>query len=411
MSSGEAKRKKEEPLVVSNPREVLAMLDCIDSMVEVLAYMNDSRRKRRTYVRPEHVPFLETRFRDFDEYLSSQTPEAFLQYTRLSPEEFEELFDHLGGRLHHASTHAAPIGARQRMCVYLRFVGNGFNFTTLSEEFSCGKATVSAIVSEVIEAIIEGETHNAFPPITRSYLEEVAVKAQEKFDYPHAVGFLDGRHVAIKRPYGAIETFMNYKNFQSLVLIAVCDVDNRFLLFDVGQPGQLGDTSIFQSSSIKTFFDECDDVFPETRDLGDVGPVPYHILTDDGFGQGGARYIEPFPAQFADTGSKRRFNAKHGEARKVIDTTFDILQRRFAVLQKPMQLEPTRAGRLITSLLILHNIVAWREDVAAYVEKFPPITESLVPLQPISQSDGPEEARLARERIVQHYDNLYGVVV
>ncbi|VDM53921.1 unnamed protein product [Angiostrongylus costaricensis] len=107
---------------VSNPEEVLAMLDSIDAMTDVLEYLYESQRRRRTYVRPEHVPFLETRFRDFDEYLSSQTPEAFLQYTRLMPAEFEQLFEHLGGRLHHASTHAAPIGARQRMCIYLRRV-------------------------------------------------------------------------------------------------------------------------------------------------------------------------------------------------------------------------------------------------------------------------------------------------
>ncbi|VDP11681.1 unnamed protein product [Heligmosomoides polygyrus] len=397
-------------IAVSNPKEVLAMLDCIDSMVDVLTYLHESRRKRRTYVRPEHVPFLETRFRDFDEYLSSQTPEAFLTYTRLTPEEFEELFEHLGGRLHHASTHAAPIGARQRMCIYLRFVGNGFNFTTLSQEFSCGKATVSAIVSEVTEAIIEGETHHAFPPITRSYLEEVAARAEEKFDYPRAVGFLDGRHVAIKKPNGGIETYLNYKNFQSVVLMAVCDVDHRFLIFDVGTPGQQGDTSVFQHSSIRTFFDECDDVFPETCDLGDVGPVQYHILTDDGFGQD-RRYIEPFPANLANTGSKRRFNAKHAVARKTIDATFDMLQRRFAVLQKPLQLEPHRGTRLVTSLLILHNLVAWKQNVAEYVERYPASTEPMVSLQPISQVEGPKEARLARQRMVQHYDNLYGAVM
>ncbi|XGW29387.1 hypothetical protein V3C99_008867 [Haemonchus contortus] len=396
--------------VVNNPKEVLAMLDCIDSMVDVLAYLHESRRKRRTYVRPEHVPFLETRFRDFDEYLSSQTPEAFLEYTRLTPEEFEGLFEHIGGRLHHASTHAAPIGARQRMCVYLRFVGNGFNFTTLSEEFSCGKATVSSIVSEVTEAIIEGENNRAFPPITRSYLTDVANKIQEKFDYPRAVGFLDGRHIAIKKPNGGIETYLNYKNFQSVVLMAVCDADHRFLIFDVGFPGQNGDTGVFQKSSIKTFFEECEDVFPETADLGTVGPVQYHILTDDGFGQD-VRYIEPFPGQTADTGSKRRFNTKHGCARRTIDATFDILQRRFAVLQKPLQLEPGRGSRLITSLLILHNLVAWKQDISKYVDRYPPSKESLVGLQPITQTEGPEEARLARERIVQHYDNVYGVVM
>uniref|UniRef100_A0A158PCP4 DDE Tnp4 domain-containing protein n=1 Tax=Angiostrongylus cantonensis TaxID=6313 RepID=A0A158PCP4_ANGCA len=267
---------------VSNPEEVLAMLDSIDAMTDVLEYLYESQRRRRTYVRPEHVPFLETRFRDFDEYLSSQTPEAFLQYTRLMPAEFEQLFEHLG------------------------------------------------------------ETHNAFPPITRKYLEEVAAKVQELYDYPRAVGFLDGRHVPIKKPNGGAEAYLNYKNFQSILLIAVCDVNHRFLIFDVGSPGQLGDAS--------TFFDECDDVFPETCDLGDVGPVQYHILTDDGFGQD-VRYIEPYPGNSADTGSKRRFNMKHGCARRVIDATFDILQRRFAVLQKPLQLEPNRATKLVTSLL------------------------------------------------------------
>ncbi|KAJ1362435.1 hypothetical protein KIN20_021975 [Parelaphostrongylus tenuis] len=158
------------------------------------------------------------------------------------------------------------------------------------------------------------------------------------------------------------------------------------------------------------FFDECDDVFPETSDLGDVGPVQYHILTDDGFGQG-FRYIEPFPGNLVDTGSKRRFNMKHGCARRVIDVAFDILQRRFAVLQKPLQLEPGRATRLVTSLLILHNLIAWKEDVAAYVERYPPSVEPLAFLQPISQIEGPQQARVARERIVQHYDNLYGVLL
>ncbi|PIO61629.1 hypothetical protein TELCIR_16842 [Teladorsagia circumcincta] len=93
--------------------------------------------------------------------------------------------------------------------------------------------------------------------------------------------------------------------------MAVCDADHRFLIFDVGSPGQEGDASVFQKSSIRTFFDECEDVFPDTTELGAVGPVQYHILTDDGFGQD-VRYIEPFPGQTADTGSKRRFNTKHG---------------------------------------------------------------------------------------------------
>ncbi|CAJ0600619.1 unnamed protein product [Cylicocyclus nassatus] len=395
--------------VVNNPREITTILDCIDSMVDVLQYLHESRRRRRTYVRPEHVPFLETRFRDFDEYLSSQTPESFLEYTRLYPGEFEVLFDHLGGRLHHASTHVAPIGARQRLCIFLRYVGNGFNFTNLSEEFSCGKATVSAIVSEVMEAIIESETHTAFPPLTRQYLEKAAAKTEELYDYPRAVGFLDGRHVAIKKPNGCADDYLNYKNLQSIVLLAICDAEYRFLLFDVGIPGSRGDTSAFKNSSIYTFLSECDDLFPETTDLGGVGPVQYHILSDDGMGDG-SRYIEPFSGRAANTGSKQRFNKKHLSARATMTKAVEMLQRRFSVLQKPLQLEPNRGGKLVTALLILHNLVAWEQNVAEYVERYPPIADALAPLQP-TQKKLSEEAAAARDRIVKHYDNLYGVLV
>ncbi|VDM78605.1 unnamed protein product [Strongylus vulgaris] len=175
-------------------------------------------------------------------------------------------------------------------------------------------------------------------------------------------------------------------------------------------PGTLGDTSIFKSSSIYTFLKECDDLFPETANLGTVGPVQYHILSDDGLGEG-ARYVEPFTGRSADSGSKQRFNKKHGCARGLIHTAFLMLQRRFAVLQKPLQLEPTRGGRLVTSLLILHNLVAWKQDVAAYVERYPPTTDALAPLQPTSQRKISAEAASARDRIVKHYDNLYGVLI
>ncbi|KHJ77226.1 hypothetical protein OESDEN_23154 [Oesophagostomum dentatum] len=208
-----------------------------------------------------------------------------------------------------------------------------------------------------MEAIIESETGNAFPPITRAYLEEVAKKTQELYDYPRGVGFLDGRHVGIKiiKKSKGIEGYMNYKNYQSIVLLAICDADYRFLLFDVGMPGSIGDSSVFRNSSIYTFLSECDDLFPETADLGDVGPVQYHILTDDGMGHG-ARYVEPFPGRSAKTGSKQRFNKKHGNARRVIETAFEMLQRRFAVLQKPLQLEPKRAQKLVTSLLVSRSL-------------------------------------------------------
>lgn len=38
----------------------------------------------------------------------------------------------------------------------------------------------------------------AFIPISRQSLMETAVKTQQRYDYPRAVGFMDGKHIALK---------------------------------------------------------------------------------------------------------------------------------------------------------------------------------------------------------------------
>ncbi|KAL6723876.1 hypothetical protein Aduo_018833 [Ancylostoma duodenale] len=59
----------------------------------------------RPYVRPEHEPFLETRFRTFDEYLAAASPESFLGYTRAYPAEFQELYECLAPLITHPPNH------------------------------------------------------------------------------------------------------------------------------------------------------------------------------------------------------------------------------------------------------------------------------------------------------------------
>ncbi|KAL4125803.1 hypothetical protein QTP88_010043 [Uroleucon formosanum] len=41
----------------------------------------------------------------------------------------------------------------------------------------------------------------------------------------------------------------NYKGFFSLVLMAICDSDYKFVLIDVGTYGRFGDSAIFQNSN------------------------------------------------------------------------------------------------------------------------------------------------------------------
>ncbi|EYC45245.1 hypothetical protein Y032_0434g1393 [Ancylostoma ceylanicum] len=83
--------------------------------------------------------------------------------------------------------------------MYLRFTGHGSSYQSLSAEFSCGERTLSAVVDEVTEAIIKALFERAFPNLTREDFEDIARKTQVRYSYRRAIGFIDGKHVAIKR--------------------------------------------------------------------------------------------------------------------------------------------------------------------------------------------------------------------
>ncbi|KHJ95080.1 hypothetical protein OESDEN_04981 [Oesophagostomum dentatum] len=419
------------------------VLQELQNLADSLEEEEEGRRRPRPYVRPQHAPFLPTRFRVFDEYLVSHDPVAFCEYTRLTPAEFEDLYVSLASKLQHVPSHAAPITGRHRLFIYMRYVSFGGTFKSLSQELCCGKKTVSDIVDEVTKAISDfpplsrpnmqsveeirpisfvtfykhaSQSMNyeatvlsadAFPPITRQMLEDCALKTHSLYDYQRAVGFLDGKHIMIKKPKHSGSLYWNYKNFNSIILLAMCDADYHITAFDIGAPGRAGDAGVFRRSLIKRFFDRNDHLFPPNRDLDGVGEVQYHILVDGGFGQG-HRFVRPYREPMANSGSKRRFSAKHSGARRMIESVFGILVRRFQILQEPLKVEPKRAARIVRSILTLHSIIGIRRENIEPVIRAPPLRNAFVPLEMLAGGGGTESAKLARERIRTYYDMKYG---
>ncbi|KAL6736016.1 hypothetical protein Aduo_006412 [Ancylostoma duodenale] len=292
--------------------------------------------------------------------------------------------------------------------VLFRFIGHGSSYQSLSAEFTCGERTVSAVVDEVTEAVIKVLFGRAFPRLVRRDFEDIAHRTQARYDYPRAIGFMDGKHVAIKKPAHSGSGYFNYMKFHSIILLACCDCDYNIIAFDVGAPGRAGDAGVFRTSDVKRWMEENESSFPETRELGEVGPVQFHFLVDSGFGQD-FRLVRPYPNQGDGDMSRMRFNRKHSGARRLIESTFGILCRRFAVLQKPVELNPVKTSRLVISLMVLHNLVARRKDALRDVERYPPYEGALASLQNEEGSDGAGSAVTARDKIKQHYDQLYGI--
>ncbi|WKY05079.1 hypothetical protein Q1695_005810 [Nippostrongylus brasiliensis] len=341
-------------------------MDCIDFtaellLIEALALVldldADSDRRRRPYINKAHLPFLDTRFRIFDAYISSLNPDSFYTYVRLYPNEFEALHDRLVRKLSHAVTHRAPIPSRQRLCVFLRFTGHGSSYHHMSGEFAIGATTACGIAHEVARAIID-ELHDcAFPTVTFQTWLYALDDFCTRWDYPAAMGALDGKHIACVCPNRSGSRFFIYKNFYSLVLLALVDANYKCVLYDLGAPGRSSDAGIFMTSSMKTLLEESEDDFPSDVNLEGLGTVPCHFLVDQGF-RLTTRFMRPYPnAEAASNSRKRYFNYKMNSARSVVENYFGMLAGRFRLLLRRVHGTPEKIKDIVLSLMILHNLL------------------------------------------------------
>ncbi|KAL6729983.1 hypothetical protein Aduo_000989 [Ancylostoma duodenale] len=194
--------------------------------------------------------------------------------------------------------------------MYLRYTGHGSSYEALSAEFSCGERTLSAVVDEVTEAIIKVLFERAFPTLGRVHFVSIAHRTQARYNYPRALGFLDVKHVAIKKRAHSGSVYFYYEKFHSIILMACCDCDYNIIAFDDGAPGRTGDAGVFRDFDIKKWIAQNEHLFPETRELGSVGPVQYHFLVDSGFGQD-FRLIRPYLNRGDGDESRILFNREH----------------------------------------------------------------------------------------------------
>ena len=101
---------------------------------------------------------------------------------------------------------------------------------------------------------------------------------------PHAVGGLDGKHIAIKKSKRSGSEYFNYKGYFSLVLLALVNADYKFLWAKAGASGSSSDAQISNSSKLKRRIENRTLGLPPPEPLGPGGPdLHYFLLGDDTF--------------------------------------------------------------------------------------------------------------------------------
>jgi hypothetical protein len=197
-------------------------------------------------------------------------------------------------------------------------------------------------------------------PITTEEWSTVAEEFATRWNLPHCCGALDGKHVAIKKPGRSGSLYFNYKQFFSIVLMALVDAKYRFLYAATGFYGSQSDGGVFLTTDLKEALQDNSinlpapsPIVPGERD------VPYFIVADEAFPLK-TWIMKPIPRRNM-THDQRIYNYRLSRARRVVENAFGILAARFRCLLSTMPQKPDSVATIVLTCCCLHNLLITRK--------------------------------------------------
>ena len=202
---------------------------------------------------------------------------------KMTSEFFEMIKTRLEPRIvRQATNYRAPISVGEKLALTIRYLATGESYSSLSGQFRVFRSAISKFLPEVCTAIQDEFTSEYLRcPTTPDEWAKLEMECRIRWNVPHALAALDGKHVALKKQKNSVALYHNYK---VLVMLAFVDGQYKFRWMDVGTAESCSDAQIFNTCHLKRKIDDGSIGFPDPAPIiqGD-GYVPYFILADDAF--------------------------------------------------------------------------------------------------------------------------------
>jgi len=289
---------------------------------------------------------------------------GFKAFLRMEADVFTEILTRIEGRITKSSAARPPLMPGIKLAITLRFLATGNSYRSLAFDFRVAHNSISLFIPEVCDAIVEEfRDEQLSTPTTEAEWEEVAEKFGTRWNFHHACGALDGKHIRIRKPTKSGSLFYNYKGFFSIVLMGLVDADYKFLWVNIGAEGSQSDCGVFNRSALEPALREDTMGFPRPRPLPhDDKDIPFFIIGDDAFPLR-TYLVKPYADKFLDH-DQRIFNYRCSRARRVVENAFGILAGRFRCLHTSLQVTPQTARKIAKACIVLHNKL---RDVRPYL--------------------------------------------
>ena len=367
---------------------ILAIIDLLNAyeelalVQEILKVPQNQRQPRSVWMRP----YLERRlekghYDNLMQELALECPELFRNYTRVHKTLFDEIVERVTPYIRKQLTYfRAPLEPGLKVAITLRFLATGNSYKTLGYAFRVAHNTISLLVPETCRAIVAAYRDELNLPKTPQEWKKVAQGFQERWNLPHAIGSIDGKHVRIRNPSLAGSHFYNYKKFFSMVLLAVVDSRYKFLYIDVGAVGSESDGGVFAQTKLNEMFlaNRANLPPPEILPNATQGePVEYFLVGDDAFPLRN-HLMKPYPLR-ALTKEERVFNYRLSRARLTVENAFGIMASRFRIFHTSICLKPDRVEAVVMASCVLHNILRGANPNLLEGDHIDPETNDIVP--------------------------------
>jgi hypothetical protein len=344
-------------------------------MVEVWDAEEAMRRRRRRKKRKEFWVHPMFRLRDVHGHYDNLMAELlnndryrYKQFIRMDPGLFQEILRRIEPRIQRKDTKfRKALAAGMKLALTLRYLASGESYPSLVAGFRVSKTMVTYIVPEVCNALIaEYQDEHMKCPENAEEWKEIARGFEKRWNFPHALGALDGKHIRIRNPARAGSLYYNYKGFFSIILMALVDADYRFIWVEVGANGASSDAQIFNSCELKEAILDGSIDFPAPEPIveGDQD-VPYFLIGDDAFALR-TWMMKPYSVRGLSR-EQRIFNYRLSRARRVVENAFGMLASRYRCLLNVMCQPPDTVSTVTLACCLLHNML--RTQVMAENER------------------------------------------
>ncbi|KAG5863759.1 hypothetical protein JTB14_030616 [Gonioctena quinquepunctata] len=249
------------------------------------------------------------------------------------------------------------ISVHERLSATLRFLATGRSYKDLEFTTFMSKQSLSEIIPETCVAIYKVLKNKClkFPESEQEWLA-IAADFERKWQYPHCLGSVDGKHIRIIPPKGGGSYYFNYKKTHSIVLMAVANANCEFIYCDVGTNGRISDGGVLSHTTFYEKLVNNDLQIPKPAGMPNSNEiVEYTFVGDEAFAMR-PDLIKPYSSEALNR-ERRIFNYRLSRARRTIENTFGILASRFRIFHTAINLKMETIDKVVLTCCVLHNFL------------------------------------------------------